>query len=56
VNVAQQSDEGGFSVQANRASCVFVRQKAFCPTKTNLPGTSRMICSKVANPTEKKNA
>ncbi len=28
------SDGGGFSVQANRASCVFVRQKCFCPTKT----------------------
>ena len=37
VNVAQQSDEGGFSVQANRASCVLVRQKVFCPTRTNLP-------------------
>ncbi|KAB4110975.1 hypothetical protein DW765_15270 [Phocaeicola vulgatus] len=37
MNVAQQSDEGGFSVQANRASCVLVRQKVFCPTRTNLP-------------------
>lgn len=37
ANVAQQSAGGGFSVQANRASCVFVRQKVFCPTKTNLP-------------------
>ena len=25
------------SVQTNRASCVFVRQKVFCQTKTNLP-------------------
>ena len=25
---------GGFSVQTNRASCVFVRQKAFCLTET----------------------
>ena len=31
MNVAQQSDEGGFSVQTNRASCVFVRQKVFSP-------------------------
>ena len=28
---------GGFSVQANRASCVLVRQKVFCQTRTNLP-------------------
>ena len=28
---------GGFSVQANRASCVLVGQKVFCPTRTNLP-------------------
>ena len=28
---------GGFSVQTNRASCVLVRQKVFCPTRTNLP-------------------
>ncbi|KAB4102828.1 hypothetical protein DW158_16670 [Parabacteroides merdae] len=41
MNVAQQSDEGGFSVQANRASCVFVRQKVFCPTKTTSPAKSR---------------
>lgn len=41
MNVAQQSDEGGFSVQANRASCVLVRQKVFCPTRTNLPAPSR---------------
>ena len=32
-----QSTLSGFSVQTNRASCVFVRQKVFCPTKTNLP-------------------
>ena len=48
MNVAQQSDEGGFSVQANRASCVFVRQKVFCPTKTTSPAKSRGI------PEEKK--
>ncbi|RHD77656.1 hypothetical protein DW783_14805 [Phocaeicola vulgatus] len=41
MNVAQQSDEGGFSVQANRASCVLVRQKVFCPTRTNLPAPGR---------------
>ena len=33
VNVAQQSDEGGFSVQANRASCVLVRQEPTCPAE-----------------------
>ncbi len=32
-----QSTLSGFSVQTNRASCVFVRQKVFCQTKTNLP-------------------
>lgn len=32
-----QSTLSGFSVQTNRASCVFVGQKVFCPTKTNLP-------------------
>ena len=37
AHVAQQSAGGGFSVQTNRASCVFVRQKVFCHTKTNLP-------------------
>lgn len=31
-----QSTLSGFSVQTNRASCVFVRQKVFCQTKTNL--------------------
>ena len=35
ASVARQSGEGGFSVQTNRASCVFVRQKCFCPTKTS---------------------
>ena len=42
---------GGFSVQANRASCVLVRQKVFCPTRTNLPAPSRGggIRSKVAD-------
>ena len=50
ASAAQQSDEGGFSVQANRASCVFVRQKVFCPTKTNLPRLrSGAIRSKVAD-------
>lgn len=50
VNVAQQSDEGGFSVQANRASCVLVRQKVFCPTRTNLPAQrGGGIRSKVAD-------
>ncbi|OUO80458.1 hypothetical protein B5F71_06855 [Bacteroides sp. An269] len=37
ASVARQSGEGGFSVQTNRASCVFVRQKCFCPTKTSGP-------------------
>ena len=46
-NVLWQSDEGGFSVQANRASCVLVRQKVFCPTRTNLPGRNRGFFSKV---------
>lgn len=32
-----QSTLSGFSVQTNRASCVFVRQKVFCQTKINLP-------------------
>ena len=32
---------GGFSVQANRASCVLVRQKTFCQTRTNLPAPGR---------------
>lgn len=32
-----QSTLSGFSVQTNRASYVFVGQKVFCPTKTNLP-------------------
>ena len=41
VNVAQQSDEGGFSVQANRASCVLVRQKVFCPTEPTCPTRGR---------------
>jgi len=31
-----QSTLSGFSVQTNRASCVFVRQKVFCQTKTSL--------------------
>ena len=50
ASVAQQSDEGGFSVQANRASCVLVRQKVFCPTRTNLPAQrGGGIRSKVAD-------
>ena len=41
---------GGFSVQANRASCVLVRQKVFCPTRTNLPAQrGGGIRSKVAD-------
>lgn len=43
MNVALQSDEGGFSVQANRASCVFGSPKLFGHPKTNLPGKSRGI-------------
>ena len=41
---------GGFSVQANRASCVLVGQKVFCPTRTNLPAPlGGGIRSKVAD-------
>lgn len=41
---------GGFSVQANRASCVLVGQKVFCPTRTNLPAQrGGGIRSKVAD-------
>lgn len=32
---------GGFSVQTNRASCVSVRQKLFCPTETAPSGEGR---------------
>lgn len=32
---------GGFSVQTNRASCVSVRQKLFCPTETTPSGEGR---------------
>lgn len=48
MNVAQQSDEGGFSVQANRASCVFVRQ-SLCPTKQLARLKAGRIRSKVAD-------
>lgn len=41
VNAAQQSDEGGFSIQTNGASCVFVRQEGSCPTKTTCPPDGR---------------
>ena len=45
-----QSTLSGFSVQTNRASCVFVRQKVFCQTKTNLPSlTFGGFSSKVGN-------
>lgn len=37
MGMGPQSTLSGFSVQTNRASCVFVGQKVFCPTKTNLP-------------------
>ena len=37
MGIEPQSTLSGFSVQTNRASCVFVRQKVFCHTKTNLP-------------------
>ena len=37
MGMEPQSTLSGFSVQTNRASCVFVRQKVFCQTKTNLP-------------------
>ena len=38
---------GGFSVQTNRASCVFVRQKLFCQTETSaLPGRARAFAPK----------
>lgn len=37
MGMEPQSTLSGFSVQTNRASCVFVRQKVFCHTKTNLP-------------------
>ena len=47
---------GGFSVQANRASCVLVRQKVFCPTRTNLPAQrGGGIRSKVADSGREKN-
>ena len=45
-----QSTLSGFSVQTNRASCVFVRQKVFCQTKNNLPSlTVGGFSSKVGN-------
>ena len=50
ANVAQQSAGGGFSVQANRASCVLVRQKVFCPTRTNLPAEAGDFSPKSKNP------
>ncbi|MCS2277636.1 hypothetical protein NXW50_05175 [Bacteroides thetaiotaomicron] len=37
VNVALQSDEGGFSVQANRASCAFGSPKLFGHPKPTCP-------------------
>ncbi len=37
MDMETQSTLSGFSVQTNRASCVFVRQKVFFHTKTNLP-------------------
>lgn len=37
MGIEPQSTLSGFSVQTNRASCVFVRQKVFCHTKANLP-------------------
>ena len=40
ASVAQQSDHRRIlcsSEQRNRASCVLVRQKVFCQTRTNLP-------------------
>ncbi len=37
MGMEPQSTLSGFSVQTNRASCVFVRQKVFCQTKTDLP-------------------
>lgn len=37
MGMEPQSTLSGFSVQTNRASCVFVRQKVLCHTKTNLP-------------------
>lgn len=37
MGMEPQSTLSGFSVQTNRASCVSVRQKVFCPTETNLP-------------------
>lgn len=36
MGMEPQSTLSGFSVQTNRASCVFVGQKVFCPTKTQL--------------------
>ena len=41
---------GGFSVQANRASCVLVGQKVFCPTRTNLPALAGDFSPKSKNP------
>lgn len=41
---------GGFSVQANRASCVLVGQKVFCPTRTNLPAEAGDFSPKSKNP------
>lgn len=45
---------GGFSVQTNRASCVSVRQKLFCPTETAPFREVQRHCSEVAIPEEKK--
>ncbi len=50
MGMEPQSTLSGFSVQTNRASCVFVRQKVFCQTKTNLPSlTVGGFSSKVGN-------
>lgn len=37
MGMEPQSTLSGFSVQTNRASCVFVRQKVFCQTKPTCP-------------------
>lgn len=50
MGMEPQSTLSGFSVQTNRASCVFVRQKVFCHTKNNLPSlTVGGFSSKVGN-------
>lgn len=50
MGMKPQSTLSGFSVQTNRASCVFVRQKVFCQTKTDLPSLAvGGFSSKVGN-------